>query len=179
MYKWLVLFRGINVGGNNITPMKQLVEVLTMAGCHQVSSYIQSGNVVLTHNESDKQQLSIKIAKLVEENFGFLPRVMLLSVQEFTLAINNNPFPDAEKEPKSLHLYFLGATPEDTNIEKLAGIKKDNESWRIIDKVFYLHAPDGIGRSKLAERLEKVLAVPATARNWNTVSKLFALSTSD
>lgn len=178
MHKWLVLFRGINVGGNNIVAMKKLVDVLTKAGCLEVCSYIQSGNVVLTHNESDKQKLSTHIAKLVEQNFGFLPKVMLLSVQEFTTAIKNNPFPDAENEPKTLHFFFLGATPEVTNIEKLESIKKDNESFKIIDKVLYLHAPDGIGRSKLAERLEKLLAVPTTARNWNTVSKLFGLATS-
>ena len=176
MHKWLVLFRGINVGGNNIVPMKQLVEVLDAAGCLRVSSYIQSGNVVLSHQESDKQILSMKIANLVENNFGFAPKVMLLNIKEFNSAINNNPFPEAEKEPKTLHFYFLGAAPENADIKGLEAIKKDNEAFKLIDKVFYLHAPDGIGRSKLAERVEKLLAVPATARNWNTLTKLLALS---
>ncbi|MFT5676006.1 MAG: hypothetical protein ACI808_001942 [Paraglaciecola sp.] len=176
MYKWLVLFRGINVGGNNIVPMKQLVEVLNAAGCLHVSSYIQSGNVLLSHQESDKQTLSIQIANLVEKNFGFTPKVMLLDIKEFNAAVSNNPFNDAEKEPKTLHFYFLGAAPENADIRGLEAVKKDNEAFKLIDKVFYLHAPDGIGRSKLAEKAEKLLAVPATARNWNTVTKLLALS---
>jgi uncharacterized protein (DUF1697 family) len=177
MPKWLVLFRGINVGGNNIVAMKKLIEVLTTAGCLDVSSYIQSGNVVLSHQESDKQTLSIQIAHLVEKNFGFTPQVMLLNVQEFKAAASNNPFPEAENEPKTLHLFFLGSAPERADMKGLEAIKKDNESFKVVDKVFYLHAPDGIGRSKLAVRAEKLLAVPTTARNWNTVTKLFALFT--
>jgi uncharacterized protein (DUF1697 family) len=42
--------------------------------------------------------------------------------------------------------------------------------------VFYLHAPDGIGRSKLAVKVEKALAEPATARNWRSVDKIMSLA---
>jgi len=61
-------------------------------------------------------------------------------------------------------------------LDALTELKKDNESFLLKEKVFYLHVPNGIGRSKLAEKVEKKLSVPTTARNWNTVSKLLTLA---
>jgi len=46
----------------------------------------------------------------------------------------------------------------------------------VTDHAIYLHAPDGIGRSKLAAAMEKLAGVSATARNWNTVAKLLDLA---
>jgi uncharacterized protein (DUF1697 family) len=61
-------------------------------------------------------------------------------------------------------------------LEKLEAVKRDNESFSLKGRVFYLHAPDGIGRSKLAERVERTLAVTVTARNWRTVATLMAMA---
>ena len=90
-------------------------------------------------------------------------------------AIAANPFPQAEAEPKTLHLYFLTDSPENPDLNRLDQLKRGTEQYRLSDKVFYLYAPDGIGRSKLAEQVEKALGVAATARNWRTVSKVMAL----
>ena len=57
----------------------------------------------------------------------------------------------------------------------LASIQSRTEDFRLVERVFYMYAPDGIGRSKLAAKVEKALGVPVTARNWNTVSKLLAM----
>lgn len=176
MNSWIVLLRGINVGGNNIVPMKQLAELLIGLDCQNVQTYIQSGNVLLQHAESNKQMLSDKIAEKIQLTFGFRPQILLLTLTQFKLAAANNPFPSAQTEPKTLHLFFLAEPATHANLEVLATLKKDNESFRLTDQVFYLHAPDGIGRSKLAEKVEKNLGVPTTARNWNTVSKLLNLN---
>ena len=92
-------------------------------------------------------------------------------------AIESNPFPEAESEPKALHLYFLDAIPEDPDFDTLASIKSNRERFALKDGVFYMHAPEGIGRSKLAANAEKLLGVSATARNWRTVSKIMAMAT--
>lgn len=179
MNSWVVLLRGINVGGKNIVPMKRLAELLVGCGCQNVHTYIQSGNVVLRHPETNRRILSKQIATEMLQTFGFQPHILLLTLEGFSQAAANNPFVHAQSEPKTLHVFFLAEPGNHGNLEGLAALKKDNESFELIDQVFYLHAPDGIGRSKLAEKVEKLLAVPTTARNWNTVSQLLRLAHQD
>lgn len=175
MHQWLVLFRGINVGGNNIVPMKKLSEVLISMGCEEVKTYIQSGNVLIKHQQVNNTKLSVMIAEQVEKNFAFKPQVLVLGLNEFAQAAKQNPFPQAEQEPKSLHLFFLSQEAQSANLNDLLLLKNPSESFELIGNVFYLHAPQGIGRSKLATKVEKCLGVPTTARNWNTVQKLLVL----
>jgi uncharacterized protein (DUF1697 family) len=176
MHSWVVLLRGINVGGKNIVPMKQLSEMLMGLGCQKVQTYIQSGNVLLQHQESDRQVLCKQIADEITQTFGFKAHILLLSLTQFEHAAANNPFPEAQSEPKTLHVFFLAKPAPHANLEVLTALKKDNESFLLVDQVFYLHAPDGIGRSKLAAKIEKTLGVPTTARNWNSVTKLLRLT---
>jgi uncharacterized protein (DUF1697 family) len=61
-------------------------------------------------------------------------------------------------------------------MEKIEGLKSATEAYKLLGRVFYLHAPDGIGRSKLASAAEKKLGVTTTARNLNTVRKLLAMA---
>ncbi len=174
--KWIVLFRGINVGGNNILPMKALVVLLENIGYSNVKTYIQSGNVVLEAKGSTAQKIEKLIARTVLDQHGFEPRVLVLSVREFEKALGSNPFPDAEADPKSLHLSFLCETPTSANLDAMKEIAAISEEYSLIGNVFYLCAPDGIGRSKLAAKAEKLLGVDATGRNWRTVSKLLELA---
>ena len=176
MNKWIVLLRGINVGGKNIVPMKKLAEMLLSMGCQNVQTYIQSGNVLLQHSESNHQILSNEIAREMLNTFCFQPQILLLTLAQFEQAAKSNPFKDAESEPKTLHVFFLAEATTATTLGPLTVIKKESESFSLLDQVFYLHAPEGIGRSKLAVKVEKVLGVPTTARNWNSVSKILALA---
>ncbi|MGS2720792.1 DUF1697 domain-containing protein [Paraglaciecola aestuariivivens] len=175
MNSWVLLLRGINVGGNNIMPMKELTACLNEIGCEQVKSYIQSGNLLLQHAQNQQQKLTDEIATQIQHRFGFSPRLFLLPFSKFQLAAANNPYKAAESEPKSVHLYFLSELPEVVDSKKLEALKVPSESFQLIQDVLYLHAPEGIGRSKLAAKVEKVLGVAVTARNWNTVSKMLAL----
>ena len=176
MSLWIGFFRGINVGGHNILPMKELKRMLEGMGSEQVLTYIQSGNVVFTHEESRANLLELKIQRAVNSNFGFEPRILLLSAAQLKTAIASNPFPDAAQLPKTLHFYFLAEAAEEVDRNKLNELKSSSEKYSLVDRVFYLHAPDGIGRSKLAARVEKFLGVPATARNWSTVEKVLHLA---
>jgi uncharacterized protein (DUF1697 family) len=176
MRTYIALFRGINVGGNNMLPMKDLVAALENVGCQDVATYIQSGNAVFRNENQDPSLLSDGIEVEIEERHGFEPRVLVLESEELERTIHSNPFPEAESEPRTLHVYFLAESPETPDLDALEGIKGDSERFVLGDGVFYLHAPDGIGRSKLAANAEKLLGVPATARNWRTVRKVMDMA---
>ena len=176
MATWIALFRGINVGGKNILPMKELREVLQERGYTHVKSYIQSGNVVFRGPQTNAEHLADYIGDAVLDNHGFQPRVIVLSVEDLEQAAVSNPFPEAQADPKSLHFYFLSELPKRPDLKALNDIKSRTESFAIVGKVFYLHAPDGIGRSKLAASAERLIGVAGTARNWRTVSKVLELA---
>jgi uncharacterized protein (DUF1697 family) len=172
MKTYIALFRGINVGGKNVLAMEDLVATLENAGARDVATYIQSGNAVFRSEEKDASLLSGGIGAAIRERHGFEPRVLVLGSEELERAIRSNPFPEAESEPRRLHVYFLAASPERPDLDGLERIKGDRERFFLGEGVFYLHAPDGIGRSKLAANAEELLGVPATARNWRTLLKV-------
>lgn len=174
MSVWIALFRGINVGGANVLPMRELVSSLESLGCSDVKTYIQSGNAVFRGDISDRGDFSARISDAIAAAKGFAPRVLLLTGAEFAATVENNPFPDAQ--PKSLHCYFLAAEPDPADIGRLEEYRAGSERYRFVQRVFYLHAPDGIGRSKLAAQVERRLGVPATARNFRTVTKIRAMA---
>lgn len=165
MSKFIILLRGVNVGGNNVLPMKELSLFLEKLGFDNVRTYIQSGNIVLT---SDKRP-DDRIGASIQTKFGFAPEVLVLIEREFHAVVENNPY--KEYEGKFVHFYFCKEPPTlDTN--KLDALALESERYTLIGNVFYLHAPDGIGRSKLVAKIETCLGVPATGRNLNTVNKL-------
>lgn len=173
---YIALFRGINVGGRHILPMKELVAVLENLGCRNVKTYIQSGNAVFESKENNTSQLSKKISAEIKKSRGFEPHVLLLRLEEMEKAITNNPFPDGEKDPKALHVGFLTSTPKTPDLRALEGLKANGEQFQLTDTIFYLYAPEGIGRSKLAASTEKLLGVPLTDRNWRTVRKIMEMA---
>ncbi|HUL43463.1 MAG TPA: DUF1697 domain-containing protein [Bacteroidota bacterium] len=172
MKTYIALFRAINVGGKNALPMKELAVLLQKLGCVDVRTYIQSGNVVLTSAEKSPERLSVQISKNVKANFGFDPTLKLLEARELETAISNNPFPEAAKTPEYLHAGFLLQKPVKPDLQKLESLKQNGERFQLKDKIFYLHAPKGVGKSKLAASSEKLLGVPMTDRNWRTVCKI-------
>ena len=172
MKTWIAFLRGINVGGKNLLKMKELVVLLNEACCSEVKTYLQSGNAVFKSAESSAAALETSIEKALREDRGIDARVLVLCREELGRAIASNPFPQAVTDPKTLHLFFLSEPPHSPVIETLNSYKADSESFLLTDRVFYLHAPEGIGRSRLAARVERLLGVDATARNWRTVSKV-------
>ena len=81
-------------------------------------------------------------------------------------------FPEGEDDPKTLHVGFLAAAPKNPDLKALENLRKASERFQLVDDVFYLHAPEGIGQSKLAANTERLLGVPMTDRNWRTVCKI-------
>ena len=175
MTTYIALFRGINVGGANVLPMKELRTLLEGLGCRDVRTYIQSGNAVFAH-PGDAASLANEISGAVHAAKGFEPRVLLLSQDDLIHAAERNPFPDAVSEPSRLHIAFCERTPEAPDLATIDALRANGERCELIDGVFYLHAPAGIGRSKLAARVERLLGVATTGRNWRTVQKVLALA---
>jgi uncharacterized protein (DUF1697 family) len=175
---WIALFRGINVMGNNKLPMKDLATLLRGLKFREVRTYIQSGNAVFA-SAGSAASLSARISAAVARRFGLRPYVMLFEARELAQAIAKNPFPEGEAEPKSLHLWFLEECPAAARHAGLEAVRAESERFSVYDKVLYLHAPLGIGHSKLAPRAERILGTKGTARNWRTVCTLYAMAKGD
>ena len=173
----IALLRGVNVGGKNLLPMKQLTAVFEELGAESVNTYIQSGNVIFRHRHTDLTNLAKKIGVEILKRFGFEPHILVITLTDLESAMRSNPFPEAESTPNLLHIGFLSSTPQAPDLTKLENLKKDSERFQLIGRFFYLHAPEGVGRSKLASSSERLLGVPITDRNWNTVCKLQELTT--
>jgi len=173
MNTFVALIRGINVVGKNILPMKNLTKILEDMGCQEIKTYIQSGNIIFKISQNQKLQIAREISSRISEIYGFKPHVLLLNISELHEAIANNPF--KTENGKALHFFFLDSFPQKPDLERLKAAKSKSEEFKLIKNIFYLYAPDGIGRSKLAAIVEKSMGVPATARNWNTVSKLMQI----
>jgi len=176
MKTYIALLRGINVGGSHILPMKTLKALLESLGLRDVNTYIQSGNVVFRSEEAHHERLSEVISAAIEVDFGFKPLVLLLELQDLEAVVRSNPFPEGESEPTSLHAFFMASRPARPDLNALEDLRSEHERFELQEGVFYLYAPDGIGRSKMAVKVEKCLGVPVTGRNWRTVQKLLAMA---
>lgn len=172
MNTYIALIRGINVGGKNSLPMKELAALLQGHGAEQVRTYIQSGNAIFQSADKNATRLAARLTDRINKHFGFSPHVLILGVDAMERAIKQNPFPEAEKAPGSLHLGFLASTPKSADLKKLDTLRTASERFHLTDQVFYLHTPDGVGKSKLPAGAEKLLGVPMTYRNWRTVCKI-------
>nr|WP_070961082.1 DUF1697 domain-containing protein [Hyphomonas sp. Mor2] len=175
MKTWIALLRGINVGGNNILPMKDLREMLQREGFGGVRTYIQSGNCVFQSDLTDRLDIQSQISSAIDKRFGFKPSVLVLEDSELGLAIAANPYPQALEAPKTVHLYFLATAALEPDLDTLEQVRAATEEYTLTERVFYLHAPDGIGRSKLANLVEQKLGVATTARNYRTAVKIAEL----
>ena len=171
MTVYVALLRGINVGGKHSLPMQALRNILDALGCEDVKTYIQSGNAVF-RSDDYRESLSLDIKSAVDQAFGFAPHVHVLTIEEFQSIIAANPFPEVVATAKLLHVWFLTEAAKNPDLEALDSFRAKTERFDLHANAFYLHAPDGIGRSKLAAKVDKCLGVVTTARNWRTVDKI-------
>lgn len=173
---WIALLRGINVVGRRQLLMKDLAAIFQRAGFSSVRTYIQSGNVVFQSSQGGARSLAAEIGALLLKRAGFEPQVMVLSRRELAAAVRANPFPEAERDHKALHLFFLSARPPRPDLDALARLKRGREGFALEGKVFYLFTPHGFPQCELHDKVERFLGVRATARNWRTVNALLSLS---
>jgi uncharacterized protein (DUF1697 family) len=182
----VALLRGINVGGRNRVAMPALRDAVSALGHTDVSTYIQSGNVLFTSGTTaSPAELAEQLEQTVEKAFGIRPRVAVVTRDALADAVNRNPYPH-EQNPKLVHAVFFADPPGaeltqlvDTAVEAARAQGSPDEAT-IVRQGLYLHTPDGLGRSVLAVQLGKARGPlsskgSGTARNWSTVTKLLAL----
>jgi uncharacterized protein (DUF1697 family) len=172
----VALLRGINVGGKNMLPMKELTSLFANAGCTDVTTYIQSGNVLFTADSAVIAGLATVIAQQIDERFGLRVPVVLRSAAELTLAIQNNPFLRSGAEEDWLHVYFLASVPGAAEIAALDPSRSTPDTFAVVGREVYLQLPNGMARTKLTNaHFDSKLRTVSTARNWRTVLKLAEL----
>ncbi len=172
--RWVLLLRGINVGKHNRIAMADLKAAMVDSGFGDVSTYLQSGNIIAT-GPDDRQTATDTLTKVIADNFGFDIPVVARSADEVAAAVANNPFPEAIEQPKVFHLAFCH--PEPASTDGLDPQRFAPDRFSLVDGTLYLDYAEGVRNSKLTvAAIEKALGVRATARNWNTVLKLVDLS---
>lgn len=148
-------------------------------GFQDVSTYIQSGNVIFSTKSHNRSELKRTIEDVIKQKYKFQVPVELRTNKELANIINNCPFGliDVEKEGTKVFVTFLSSTPVKGKFEKVQEYAADTEKLVLKANEIYLFCPYGYGKSKLSNVfLEQKLEVGATTRNWKTVNKLYELS---
>ena len=175
MTTWIVLLRGVNVGGRHKLPMAELRELLAEVGFENVRTYIQSGNIVLDSPDGDRDSVAREVRGAIDGRFGFAPQTFVLGVDAFDAAIAANPFSQGSEDPKAVHFFFLAEPDPTVDLNGLRELATRGEEFVLTEGVFYLHTPNGFGRSKLVERLHRFIGTETTARNHRSVMAIRAL----
>jgi uncharacterized protein (DUF1697 family) len=173
--RYLALLRAVNVGKTWIA-MEELRRLSEKEGFANVSTYIQSGNIVFTSDKSHAE-CTAAIAASLETQLRAAVTVLVKTEKQLRQIVDRNPFVKEVKiDPAALHVTFLEANPSAKSIERLSAIKSGLDRFQISGDVVYLHCPGGYGRTKLSNAvIERKLDTPATTRNWKTVNVLLTL----
>ncbi len=180
----VALLRGINVGGGGKVPMAELRQVVSSLGHAEVSTYIQSGNIIFTPATDDMAGLARELQAAIAASFDVRTAVMLRSRTELAAVISANPYVD-EPNPRYVHGVFLAADPDEAACRRVSDAvaamagRGSRDEATLVGRTLYLHTPDGFGTSELAKELllKRRSSPPAdgTARNWATITKLLML----
>jgi uncharacterized protein (DUF1697 family) len=178
MARHIALLRGINVGSNNRIGMGELRELLAANGYEDPRTLLQSGNVVVS---SRKRPATVagELHDLIHERFGLDIGIVVRSRDELAAAIEANPLV-VPAEPKNLHVTFLSDTPDAAAAERLEAAVAAPERLVVHGREIYVLYANGMQGSPAAKLLSDAkLGAVATARNWNTVTKLLELADGD
>ena len=183
----VALLRGINVGGRNKVAMADLREVVAELGHDDVSTYIQSGNVLFSPgtSDADESDLAEALAAAITARLGVSAPVVVVSRDELASVFAANPFPD-QVDPRRVHAVLLSSPPGAEAAGKIddalarSTAKGARDEAATVGRTIYLHTPDGFGNSELAAAVLRIVTSPragvtGTARNWATIGKLLEL----
>jgi len=156
--------------------MAALRDLLTGLGYRDVRTFLQSGNVVFTSRESPVR-LQRDLEKQIAAELGIDVQVLVRTRDELADVVEQNPLEDVAHNPSRYLVSFLSAKPAAKVVRDLATVDVTPEQFVVSGREIYAWHPDGVQRSRLGKLLsEERLGVTATARNWNTVTKLLALA---
>jgi uncharacterized protein (DUF1697 family) len=173
---YLALLRGVNVGGKNRLPMKGLIDLFVAAGCEDVRTYIQSGNVIFRADPGVADRIPGIITTRIATSFGCRTPVLLRTADQLGDVVSNNPFLKAGAAEDSLHVLFLADTPIPARIESLDPDRSPPDAFIVHGREIFLQLPHGVARTKLSnDYFDRKLATTSTGRNWRTVTKLLEM----
>ncbi len=173
----IALLRGINVGGRNRLPMKELVEMFVGAGCDDVRTYIQSGNVLFRSDPALGGDIPALISTAIFNRFGYRVPIITRTAQELGEVVGANPFVEAGAEADKLHVVFLAGQPDAVALESLDPNRSPGDEFAVLGREVYLHCPEGFARTRLTNSyFDSRLTTTSTTRNWRTVARLLELA---
>ena len=174
--RYIVLLRGINLGSANRIAMPALREALADAGFEDVSTYVQSGNVVLT-SAASADAVTKECKRVIAERFGLDIEVVVRTRAQIAAVVRKNPLRDVATDPKRYQVSFLAKRLDAKTVRQLGELATGGEQVVAHGRELYAWHPAGVARSKLwAALANRRLGVTATARNWTTVTKLLELA---
>lgn len=172
----VALLRGINVGGKNKLPMKDLAALFGEAGCVDVRTYIQSGNVLFRAPAPVAARLAVDARKRIAERFGLRVPVVLRSGEELRAVARGNPFLAAGAEAGSLYVMFLADAPAAARVARLDPARSPGDEFVVRGRDVYLRLRTGAAKTKLTNAwFDAQLSTVSTSRNWRTVQTLVAM----
>ena len=168
MTTFVAFLRGINVGGNNLIPRKDLVAIGKRAGLAGVRTYINSGNILFSSNRPEGE-LAAALEKEVAGTTGKESRVVIRSAEELDGIVRSNPFPDAIPSQVGVMLVTVPVGKDILAEFVIPGREIAAAGKREV----YVYYPDGMGRSKLKW---PPLLKTGTMRNITTLTNLAGLA---
>lgn len=175
MTKYIVLLRGVTPSGKNRVPMAQLCQFLSENGFENVRTWIQSGNVILNSKLSTKEVAS-KVKNIIRENIGADLKIIVKTPTEIKKVLDENPFGEGY-DISRVFFTLSNDIPDEDLIKRLQEQDFGNDEFIITPNAIYLFIPGSAAETKLSNNfLERRLKIDATTRNFNTLSKLVALS---
>lgn len=183
MPTYVVLLRAVNVGGTGKLPMADFRKLLQELGFKNVQTYIQSGNAVFDASGS-AARVKAAISAGLEKLLGSPAEVMVRTHQELSRLIAENPFAaEAAADGARVHVGFLAGPAAATALAAMTAIVEKypqrRDRFHLAGDHIYFHFPDGAAETKFTGKtLDRAIGIPGTARNWNTVLKLHAMSKS-
>ncbi|HEV8067488.1 MAG TPA: DUF1697 domain-containing protein [Planctomycetaceae bacterium] len=178
MSTFVALLRGINVGGHNAVAMSDLRDLVTDLGFAGATTLLQSGNVVFKATGKTSNALESLLEKETAKRLGVSADYIVRNANEWAKVVAANPFSrEAREDPSHLVVVSLKTAAAEKSVNTLRASIKGRETIHGVGKHLYIVYPDGMGTSKLTGTvIERALGSRGTARNWNTVLKLLALS---
>ena len=157
--------------------LRKLYEEL---GFSNITTYIQSGNVVFnSKKQEDDQVLALRIEQSIEKAYGFAVPVIVRTVDEMRHIVSANPFfQENSTEVERLHLTFLKEIPSSEKIDQIKKVDFTPDAFAVVGKDVFIYCLGRYSDTKLSNQFfENKLKTTATTRNWKTVKKLLALAT--
>jgi uncharacterized protein (DUF1697 family) len=175
--KYAVLLRAVNVGGRNKLAMARLRELLEGLGYEAVRTHLQSGNAVLAAAGKPTQRVEEEIEGMLAAELGLAVKVLVRTKGELERVVAGNPLLDIASNPARMLVAFLSEAPDEEAVRQLAPADFEPDVFAVGEREIYVWHPEGVQATKLSNAFwERRLGVVATARNWNTVTRLLELT---